>query len=76
MVVTASTSQHFSETLKRWILLQVVSHKLRQFEQQACDTKAQIQNHQFLLKFVLSHESGFPAALPSNRQGMHPIIST
>ena len=65
----------FSETLKSSILLfllHVVSHK---FEQQACDTKAQIQNHQFLLKFIIPLPSGFPGALPSTRQGMHPSIS-
>ena len=64
----------FSVKLKRWILpflLQVVSHKLRYFEQQACNTRAQIQNRLIILKFVLSHASGFPAAVPSTRQGMH-----
>ena len=42
----------------------------------ACNTKAQIQNHQFLVKLVLSHASSFPAAIPSTRQRMHPFYLT
>ena len=65
----------FSEMLKRWILLsllQVVSHKLLHFEEQACNTRA---HHQIPLRLVLSFASNFPAAPPSTRQGMHPLIS-
>ena len=63
-----------SEVLS-WIvlsLLQVVSHKLLYLEEQACNTRA---HHQIPLRLVLSCASNFPAARPSNRQGMHPSIS-
>ena len=34
-----------------------------------------LSNRLLILKFVHSHPSSFPAALPSTRQGMHPLIS-
>ena len=63
--------------LLNWLRVQGVSSKLHYFWQQVllCGTKFQPQDCLSLLNLLLLDGTGLPGALPSTRQGMHPLIS-
>ena len=63
--------------LLNWLRVQGVSSKLHYFGQQVllCGTRFQPQDCLSLLNLLLLDGKGLPAALPSTRQRMHPLIS-
>ena len=67
----------FPGQLKNWLRLQGVDPKLYYFGQQVllCSTRSQPQDCWGLLNLLLLDATGLPAAFPSTRQGMHPLVA-
>ena len=62
--------------LKNWLRVQGVASKLHCFGQRVplCSTRSQPQDCRSLLNLLLD-ATGFSAAFPLSRQGMHPLVA-